>query len=238
LRERLLEIEKLTSMGKMAAGTAHHLNTPLAAMLLRVQMMRERANHDPCQPGLERLESDILYCQQFVRRLLEFGRRPAARKEPQPIAGCLSSVVGFLAPALDSRSVRLSLDVGAADGDQVLADRNLLEALFLILLSNALDAVPDGGAIAVRCVRRDEGRVEIQIADQGCGITPSQLPHVFEPFYTTKGPGKGTGLGLAIARNIVLEHGGSIRLESPPERGTVASVELPVWSPEAGAAAP
>jgi PAS domain S-box-containing protein len=238
LRERLLEIEKLTSMGKMAAGTAHHLNTPLAAMLLRVQMMRERANHDPCQPGLERLESDILYCQQFVRRLLEFGRRPAARKEPQPIAGCLSSVVGFLAPAFDSRSVRLSLDVGAADGDQVLADRNLLEALFLILLSNALDAVPDGGAIAVRCVRRDGGRVEIQIADQGCGITPSQLPHVFEPFYTTKGPGKGTGLGLAIARNIVLEHGGSIRLESPPERGTVASVELPVWSPEAGAAVP
>lgn len=238
LRERLLEIEKLTSMGKMAAGTAHHLNTPLAAMLLRVQMMRERAHLPLCQPDLERLEGDILYCQQFVRRLLEFGRRPAARKEPQPIAGCLASVVGFLSPVLDSRSVRLSFDVGAADGSRVLADRNLLEALFLILLSNALDAVPEGGAIDVRCVRAGEGRIEIRITDEGCGISPSQLPHVFEPFYTTKGPGKGTGLGLAIARNIVLDHGGSIRLENAPEQGTVASVELPVWSPGTEAAGP
>lgn len=238
LRERLLEIEKLTSMGKMAAGTAHHLNTPLAAMLLRVQMMRERARHAPVQPDLERLEDGILYCQQFVRRLLEFGRRPAARKEPQPIAGCLSSVVAFLAPALDSRGVRVSLDVGAVDGDQVLADRNLLEALLLILLSNALDAVADGSSIDVRCLRAGGERIEIRIADEGCGIAPSQLPHVFEPFYTTKGPGKGTGLGLAIARNIVLEHGGSIRLESAPGRGTVASVELPVWVPETGKAAP
>jgi len=238
LRQRLLEIEKLTSMGKMAAGTAHHLNTPLAAMLLRVQMMRERTHHDLCQPDLERLESDILYCQQFVRRLLEFGRRPAARKEPQPIADCLASVAGFLAPALDARGVRLSLDVDAIDGDQVLADRNLLEALFLILLSNALDAVVDGGKIAVRCCRSEEGRIEVRIVDQGCGIAPSELPHVFEPFYTTKGPGKGTGLGLPIARNIVLEHGGSIHIESQPERGTVACVELPVWGPEAGGAGP
>jgi two-component system, sporulation sensor kinase E len=238
LREHLLEIEKLTSMGKMAAGTAHHLNTPLAAMLLRVQMMRERAHHALCQPDLERLEGDIQYCQQFVRRLLEFGRRPAARKEPQPIAGCLASVVGFLAPVLDSRSVRLSFDVGAADGGQVLADRNLLEALFLILLSNALDAVPEGGAIDVRCVPAGVGRIEIRITDEGCGISPLQLPHVFEPFYTTKGPGKGTGLGLAIARNIVLEHGGSIRLENALEQGTIASVELPIWSPGTEAAAP
>ena len=110
-----------------------------------------------------------------------------------------------------------------------MADRNLLEALFLILLSNALDAVPDGGGIAVRCNRPGEDRIEIQIADEGCGIAPSHLPHVFEPFYTTKGPGKGTGLGLAIARNIVIEHGGSIRIESTPGRGTIAAVELPLW---------
>ena len=238
LRERLLEIEKLTSMGKMAAGTAHHLNTPLATMLLRVQMMRERAQQTPSGPDLERLESAILYCQQFVRRLLEFGRRPAARKEPQPIAACLSSVVGFLAPALDSRNVRLSFDVDGVQDDQVLADRGLLEALFLTLLSNAVDAVSDGGAIAVQCGRTDNRRVEIRIADEGCGIAPSQLPHLFEPFYTTKGPGKGTGLGLAIARSIVLEHGGSIRIESEPARGTVAAVELPIWGLPAGETGP
>ena len=230
MRERLLEIEKLASMGKMAAGTAHHLNTPLAAMLLRVQMMRERAQHG-LGSDLERLESDIGYCQQFVQRLLEFGRRPYAEKEPHQITSCLSSVASFLAPALLPRGIRLSLDLDTADGEKVLADRNLLEALFLILLSNALDAVSDGGGIAVRCNRTAEGSIEIQIADEGCGIAPSHLPHVFEPFYTTKGPGKGTGLGLAIARNIVIEHGGSIRLESSTGQGTVAVVELPLWRP-------
>jgi two-component system NtrC family sensor kinase len=161
--------------------------------------------------------------------LLEFGRRPYAEKEPQPITSCLSSVATFLAPALLPRDVRLSLDLDTADGEHVLADRNLLEALFLILLSNALDAVSDGGAIAVRCVHSSETSIEIRIADEGCGIAPVHLPHVFEPFYTTKGPGKGTGLGLAIARNIVVEHGGTIRLESAPGRGTIAAVELPLW---------
>ena len=147
-------------------------------------------------------------------------------------------MVGFLAPALDSRSVRLSFDVDGVQDDQVLADRGLLEALFLTLLSNAVDAVSDGGAIAVQCGRTDNRRVEIRIADEGCGIAPSQLPHLFEPFYTTKGPGKGTGLGLAIARSIVLEHGGSIRIESEPTRGTVAAVELPIWGLPAGETGP
>ncbi len=236
LRERLLEIEKLASMGKMAAGTAHHLNTPLAAMLLRVQMMRERVRDATCLPDLERLETDVLFCQHFVRRLLEFSRRPAAQKEPQPIAGCLSSVVSFISPAVVSRGVQLSLDVTAVDGEHVLADRNLLETLFLILLSNALDAVPDGGRIMVQCGRPGDGLIEIRITDEGCGIAPSQLVHIFEPFYTTKGPGKGTGLGLVIARNIVLDHGGSIRIESGPERGTVATVGLPVIRPKAATA--
>lgn len=231
LRERLLEIEKLASMGKMAAGTAHHLNTPLAAMLLRVQMMRERLHNPSCAADLDRLESDISSCQQFVRRLLEFARRPAAEKEPQQVAACLSSTASFLAPVLQSRGARLSLETGAADGYQLLADRNLLEALFLILLSNALDAVPHGGEITARCFPSSDDQITVQIVDRGCGIAASELPHLFEPFYTTKGPGKGTGLGLAIAHSIVDEHGGTIRIESRPGNGTVATMEFPVWRP-------
>ena len=125
----------------------------------------------------------------------------------------------------------MSLDVKEAGEVRVLADRNLFEALFSILLSNSLDAIAAGGAIDIRCRRLSEDRVELRIADDGGGIAPSDLPHVFEPFFTTKGSGKGTGLGLAIARNILVEHGGSIRLESPPGRGTTALIELPVWNP-------
>ena len=231
LRQTLIEVEKLTSMGRMAAGTAHHLNTPLAAMLLRVQMMRERMHHDACAADLERIEKTIAFCQQFVRRLLEFSRRPKLDKQPEDVACILESMVSFLAPPLLAKRVVVQFDLTAANGSRVLADRYLLEALFSTLLTNAMDAVSEAGTIAVRCRPSGTDWLEIHIADDGCGITPSDWPRVFEPFFTTKGPGKGTGLGLAIARNIVLEHGGSIRLENRPERGTVAIVELPVWRP-------
>jgi len=228
LRQTLLEIEKLTSMGKMAAGTAHHLNTPLAAMLLRVQMMRERAGEGPFAADLERLESGIHFCQQFVRRLLDFSRRPPAQKQAELLSHTIHSVVSFLTPAVQSKRAVLTTDLAAINGERVMADRNLLEVLFSTLLSNALDAIAADGSIAITCRRPPPSSVEIAIADNGCGISPEHQPHVFEPFFTTKGPGKGTGLGLAIARSIVLEHGGAIRLESSPGNGAVAFVELPV----------
>jgi PAS domain S-box-containing protein len=231
LRQTLLEVEKLTSMGKTAAGTAHHLNTPLAAMLLRVQMMRERALDEQTEGDLERLEGSLHFCQQFVSRLLEFGRRPAAHKQPEDVGRTIESVVSFLAPALTARRARVSVDLEAIDGSRILGDRNLLEALFSILMSNALDAIPVGGSVAIRSARPSSEVIEVRIADDGCGIAPADLPRIFEPFFTTKGPGRGTGLGLAIARNIVLEHGGSIRFENAPARGTVAVLTLPVLQP-------
>ncbi len=228
LRKTLLEIEKLTTMGQMAAGTAHHLNTPLAAMLLRVQMMRERPEYWSAQPDLERLENGIRFCQQFVQRLLDFSRRPHSQKQPEDLARTIESVISFLAPTLLAKRARVNLQLEPAAGSQVLADRNQLEALFLILLSNALDALDAGGAITVIC-RPAADAMEIQISDTGRGIAAADLPHIFEPFFTTKPPGEGTGLGLAIARSIVIEHGGSVRLESTPGQGTTASVQLPLW---------
>lgn len=239
MRQTLLEIEKLTSMGKMAAGTAHHLNTPLAAMLLRLQMMRERSHQAPCAADLERVESGLRFCQHFVQRLLEFSRRTPAQKQPTELAALVQSVVSFLAPPILSKGAHVELSLDAVNGQNVFADRNQLEALFAILISNALDAIPTEGAIDIECscpprsrgpraVNGNSGWIEIRISDNGCGIPTSDFPHVFEPFFTTKGAGKGTGLGLAIARNIVTEHGGSIRLQSTPEHGTSAIIELPV----------
>lgn len=228
MRAQMLEIEKLASMGKMAAGTAHHLNTPLAAMLLRVQMMRERAGPGGPQSDLARLEQGIGFCGQFVRRLLDFSRRPPARKQPENLAQIVRSTVGFLAPAVHSKSAVLDVDLESIEHESVLADPNLLEALFSTLLSNALDAIPPQGRITIDCCRPRESTLEVRISDTGCGIDPADQPYVFEPFFTTKGPGKGTGLGLAIARNIVVEHSGSIRLESQPGKGTTVFVEFPV----------
>jgi PAS domain S-box-containing protein len=228
LRQAMLEIEKLASMGQMAAGTAHHLNTPLATMLLRVQMMRDAAPPEASASDLQQLESGIVFCQNFVRRLLDFSRRPAAEKQPQQLSRILESVTTFLAPSFEARRAKVTLDLAHAEEAEVLADRNLLEALFSILLANSVDAIAAEGTIAIRCLPARDGRVELEIEDDGCGIEPANLERAFEPFFTTKGPGRGTGLGLAIARNILFEVGGSIRLESVPGKGTKAILELPL----------
>ncbi|MGB9104518.1 MAG: ATP-binding protein [Terriglobales bacterium] len=229
LRQTLLELEKLTTMGKMAAGTAHHLNTPMASMLLRVQMMRARAEHNNgCASDLEQLENTIGFCQQFVRRLLDFSRKPAPQKQPEEVGPLVEAVLGFMAPSFSAKKVRASADLAEVVGARVLADRNQIETLLLTLLSNALDAVSTGGEIRITC-RQTDGKLAIEIADNGCGITDADIARVFEPFFTTKPPGKGTGLGLAIARNIVAEHSGTIRLHAAPAGGAVATVQLPLW---------
>jgi two-component system, NtrC family, sensor kinase len=231
LRQALLQLEKLTTMGEMAAGTAHHLNTPLASMLLRVQMMR--ANGKGGQAAeLPQLEASIQFCQQFVRRLLDFSRRPQSSKQPESLSGTLESVVSFLSPQLHAKRARLAMDLAATEGDKVFADRSQLEALFIILLSNALDAISLDGNIAIRSCHARSKRIEIAIADDGCGIGPEDMPRVFQPFFSTKPVGKGTGLGLALASSILQEHNGSIRLESAPQRGTRVHIELPAWHEE------
>ena len=228
LRERLLELEKLTAMGEMAAGTAHHLNTPLASMLLRVQMMRDSAGPEHAlEPDLIRLEQSIGFCQQFVRRLLDFSRRPAFAPEAEQIGKIIDAVLGFLSPSFTEKHAQLHWQPNGAAELAILADRNQIETLLLILLRNSLDAVECGGSIDIS-VLPDGDRVEIGITDDGCGITAAHQAKVFEPFFTTKPPGKGTGLGLAIAKTIVEQHGGEIVLESMPGSGTRARVLIPV----------
>lgn len=226
LRQALLQLEKLTTMGQMAAGIAHHLNTPLAAMLLRVQMLRSSAKTGSSRE-LEQLETSIRFCQQFVRRLLDFSRRPQSTKHSESLKSALESVVGFLSPQILAKRAQLTMDLSATDGDTILADRNQLEALFIILLSNALDAIAVEGEIRVSSRRPDPAQVEIAIADNGCGIAAADLPKIFQPFFSTKPPGKGTGLGLALANSILQEHGGSIRIDSTHQSGTTARVVLP-----------
>jgi PAS domain S-box-containing protein len=227
-RETMIEIEKLTSMGKMAAGTAHHLNSPLAALLLRVQLMRERMGEAGLGDDLCRLEDGLKFCRHFVQRLLEFTRTDPVHKEHLDLAATLESVASFFMPVVQSKRATVFVDTDEIRGQQVHADRNLLETLLLILLSNGLDAVSAGGEIRIRSRLLPPDHVEIAVSDNGSGISRADLQRIFEPFFTTKEPGKGTGLGLAIAKNLVSEHGGSIRLKSEPGVGTTAYLDLPL----------
>jgi PAS domain S-box-containing protein len=227
-RRQMIEIEKLTSMGKMAAGTAHHLNTPLAALLIRTELIRQYSTGPAFDEDVARLEEGLHFCRHFVQRLLDFTRAMPLEKAPQHLASVIESIAAFFQPAILSRGATLTVEASEGRGQFIFADRNLLETLLLTLLSNALDAVPAGGEIRLCCRPASSGSIAFTVGDNGCGISPAHLEQIFEPFFTTKGPGKGTGLGLAIARNVVMEHGGSIRMESRPGEGTTAIVELPL----------
>lgn len=230
LRQTLIEIEKLTSMGMMAAGTAHHLNTPLASMLLRTQMLRERVRESSASEDLARLESSIHFCKQFVQRLLDFARRPALHKQAEEITAAVDAVLGFLSPSVLARRVHLKSDLRACTGCHVMGDRNEIETMMLILISNALDAVSEGGTVFISGAPAEDDALELRVIDNGCGISQEDLQRLFQPFFTTKPPGKGTGLGLSIARNIAKEHGGSIDITSELNKGTEVLVRLPVYT--------
>lgn len=229
LRQTLLQLEKLTTMGQMAAGTAHHLNTPLASMLLRVQLARKHAQKAGVDLDLGDLEDNIRYCEQFVRRLLDFSRRPQLARRVEPVKGTLQSVLNFLGPQFAAKQVRLVVKTDPVAPATVMADRNQIEALFLIVITNAIDAIAQKGEIRVNAGIRGD-RILITVEDNGCGIDPANLPHIGEPFFTTKPVGKGTGLGLSIAATILQEHAGRMRIDSTPNQGTTVEIELPISS--------
>jgi len=227
LRDRLLEVEKLTLMGRMAAGTAHHLNTPLTAMLLQVEILRESARNTDDADELATIEERIRFCQSFVQNLLRFAHRARREAKPVFIAEVIEAVATLIRPSVVLKGGQLQSSVPQLRTCRVHGDRNHLEAMFSALLSNAVDAIPHGGSICLHGGNSD-GAVAIHIDDTGPGVPDHTLPRLFEPFFTTKPAGKGTGLGLAIARHIAEEHGGSLELRNREEGGARVTVRLPV----------
>jgi PAS domain S-box-containing protein len=227
MRDKLLEMEKLTLMGRIAAGTAHHMNTPLTAMLLETEMLAVRLKGREEAGDLSLIKDRIRYCQAFVRELLCFARVPAVHPKAVGLCETVEAAANLLRPSLAIKNASLHIDVKELEGARILGDPNHFEAAFSALLSNAMDAIPARGAIHIRG-RVETGAAQISIEDNGPGIRPDLLASVFEPFFTTKPSGCGTGLGLPTARNIVERHGGTLQLQPGLGGGTRAIVRLPL----------
>jgi PAS domain S-box-containing protein len=235
MRRKAIEMEKLTTMGRMAAGTAHTLNTPLAAMLLRVGMLEERHCSHDCGEDLKHLELSTRFCQEFVQKLLQYSRPQQTERTRIDVGEMLNSLQTFFGPTFQVRRHTLSFSDQGLRNIYVLADRGQMEALFAALLMNSLDALPTsgGGRVMLHGVVRD-GRVELAVSDNGSGVPPAHLASIFEPFFTTKAAGHGTGLGLSIARNIVQEHSGTIALTNQQAGGVEVRISLPRCAAPAG----
>ena len=231
MRNKIIELEKSQLIGKMAEGFAHHIGTPLASMLLRVQMLKEDIPVLPeCENVNEKLDSierQILYGQKVIQRLLKFVSQPGSDKGPEKVDSIAGESIEILMPLLKKHRIEYSADID--DGLTVQVDSNLINLVLTDIMMNALDAMPEGGMLSVTASKAvKEGFVNIGITDTGEGIAKETIPFVFEPFFTTKPAGKGTGLGLSVAKRIISDHGGEISISSREGEGTRVSITLPV----------
>jgi two-component system NtrC family sensor kinase len=227
LVRKLQQVEKLSSMGQLAAGVAHQLNTPLASALLRAQMLEEDVQNPEHVEELRFIQRQLRYGKEIVEGLLRFSRPSRETKRAELLTPILQGVVAMLEPSARALGVRIILDAAATDGVLVYVGRNELEQVCFNLCSNALDAMPQGGGLTIATRVVQDHVAEVRFRDTGTGIPKDRLPRIFEPFYTTKEPGKGTGLGLAICWRIIEEAGGSIDVTSDIGRGTTFSIRLP-----------
>jgi signal transduction histidine kinase len=218
----------------MAEGIAHHMGTPLASMLLRVQMLKEDIPQVPeyinFTEKLDSIEKQIFYGQRVIQRLLRFVSKPQGERNSERISILLEEAVDMIRPLSKRLGIDLELRI---DGDlKVLADPNLLELVFLDLITNAVDAMLNGGKLSIIASRNGSEVAEILISDTGTGIPKEVLPFIFEPFFTTKPAGKGTGLGLSVAKRIIHDHGGEISIDSVEGKGTSVCIRLPLYKEE------
>jgi signal transduction histidine kinase len=226
LEEQLRHAERLATIGQLSAGVAHELNEPLASILGFAQLC---ARHEALPPevrrDVDRIVAAALHARETVKKLMLFARaRPPARRRVA-LDQILEEALGFV----ESRARQAGVHIRrrTAPGlPAVLADPNQLHQVVVNLVVNALQAMPRGGPLAVEASAED-GWVIIGVEDAGVGMTPEVRQRLFEPFFTTKGPGEGTGLGLSVVHGIVTSHGGHIRVQSQPGRGSRFEVRLP-----------
>ena len=191
-------------------------------------MLEEDLQNPDHVEELRFIQRQLRYGKEIVEGLLRFSRPPRETKHQERLNPILQGVLAMLDPNVRSAGARVVLDVAGTEGALVYVGRNELEQVFFNLCSNALDAMPQGGTLTIVSQVVQDHLVEVQVRDTGTGIPQTRLPRIFEPFYTTKEPGKGTGLGLAICWRIIDEAGGTIDVSSEVGQGTTFSLRLPL----------
>lgn len=219
--EKLLQADRLKTMGTVAAGIAHEVKNPLTAIRSSVQILSGRLSDNDSELAALAL-SEIDRLNRLIEEFLQYARPAPLQLQSIEVREILDSALKFLEPLIVDKKVRIEKSY-PEKGERVSADPNQLRQVFLNLILNAVQAVEPGGVIKVGVERKGK-MVQVFIKDDGPGIPKSKIALVFEPFWSTKP--QGTGLGLAIAQRIVKEHGGKLELESELGKGTTALISL------------
>jgi two-component system, NtrC family, sensor kinase len=227
IQQRLIQSERLISMGKLAAGVAHEINNPLTGILAYAEDLKEDAEpSDPRRKDYEVIVHEALRCRQIVHSLLDFARQDASSFVRVHAGDLIEKALNVFARQAAFRNIAFERRI--EDGlPAIEADPTQIEQVLVNLIVNAQQAMPDGGTIVLAADRSNEGnKVEFLVKDQGHGISKEIRSRIFDPFFSTKG-GETDGLGLAVCFGIVHRHGGTIDFHSEPGSGTTFRVLLP-----------
>ena len=220
------KIDRMSSLGRMAAGIAHEINNPLTGILLYSSNLFKKAPEGPARDGLGIIMEETQRCKKIIQGLLDFSREKKPQKIMANINRVIDKALALMGNELFIRRITVVKDFDA-DIRSFLLDDNQMEQVFINLFFNAAHAIGEKGIITIRSrMQHNKNRVIVEIVDNGCGIPRDNLKKVFEPFYTTRS--SGTGLGLAVSYGIIRNHQGSVKIFSEPGIGTVITLALPV----------
>jgi two-component system NtrC family sensor kinase len=234
--EYAVQMEKMASVGRLAAVVAHEINNPLSGILTYTKLLKkwlgqnelDAARREEVRSSLELVECESRRCGEIVRNLLTFARAAPINLEWSDLNAVVERAIKLLQHQFDLAGVQLQLEL-AEKLPPVRCDASQIEQVLLALMMNAADAMPRGGILWLRSKKLpDAAEVRLEVQDDGLGIPADVLPHIFEPFFTTKENKRSVGLGLAVSHGIVQRHGGRIEVESEPGRGTKFTVILPL----------
>jgi hypothetical protein len=227
LESQLLQAEKLGSIGLLAAGIAHEINTPLTGVCSYTQMLvKDTPLDDPRYEVLKKIENQGFRASTIVDNLLNFSRVSDTEFSEVNINGLMLETLSLVDHQLQKSEVEVKVDLDVSL-PPTLANGGKLQQVFMNLVLNARDAMPQGGKLKIRTYQ-EGSQLVVKVQDSGAGISEENVKRIYDPFFTTKKAGKGSGLGLSVSYGIIQEHSGRINVDSTAGQGTTFRLHLPV----------
>jgi two-component system, NtrC family, sensor kinase len=232
-QNEIVQSEKLASVGRLAAGIAHEIGNPIGIILGYIDLiMRGDLTPEEEKDFLTRVEGEISRVNIIIRQLLDFSRSSEEERINLNIHPLITDTVEMLKPQSGMKNITISLALNA-ENDNVIADKNQMQQVFLNILINSIDALSEEGSVledaSIHVISKNKNSLlELEFEDNGPGISVDKIDHIFDPFFTTKDPGKGTGLGLSVCYRIIQAAKGTIKAESFQGKGMKIRIELPV----------
>jgi len=228
-QEQLIHSRKISSLGTLISGTAHELNNPINNIILTIDTLTgsRKISEEKRRQLLDDILSQALRASEIVKNLLDFSRAQTSDYEDLDLGKLLRKTVKIAENQMVVSNVKLRDEISEAL-PTINGHRQGLQQVFLNMITNAVQAMPNGGELTIRAEVGDDNKIKVDFQDTGTGISEENLPNIFDPFFTTKAVGKGTGLGLSVSYGIIRKHGGQITVKSRVSEGTTFTVILPV----------